>query len=69
MQLVRGKPAPLLQHGGSKEKKQSMVLRRLLYKGRERERVEKQRAAMATWGDGGREVGEGGGEARVRARG
>jgi hypothetical protein len=46
-----------------------MVLRRLLYKGRERERVEKQRAAMATWGDGGREVGEGGGEARVRARG
>jgi hypothetical protein len=38
MQLVRGRPAPLLQHCGSDEKRQSMVLRHLLNKGREREK-------------------------------
>ena len=29
-QLIRGRPAPLLQHGGPDEKRQSMVLRHLL---------------------------------------
>jgi hypothetical protein len=36
-----------------------MVLRRLLKKGRERERAGKQRLAMATWREGGRGWGEG----------
>jgi hypothetical protein len=70
---VRGSLGEGLLHCSSMvdpdEKSQSMVLRPLLYKGRERERVGKQRPAMNTWREGTREGRERGNRGeRVRAR-